>query len=136
EGDEELKAGIIHDKLRVKGSPLSKALEQELDRITTELNGQPANLLGVRARLRQVRRAVNEYRDERWDGLVRARLRLVRSAVMTAWTAYGLLIWRSRCALHETASLPAAPSLSSAHWLGWWLRSEPMLAATRRSRTT
>lgn len=42
--------------------------------------------------MRQIRRAVNEYRDERWDGLVRARNRLVRSAVMTAWTAYGLLV--------------------------------------------
>jgi hypothetical protein len=92
ESPEDLRAGIIHDKLRVKGSPLSKSLEPELDRITTELNGPSPNLLEVSARLRQVRRAVNEYRDERWDGLVRARLRLVRSAVMTAWTAYGLLI--------------------------------------------
>lgn len=88
---EELKAGIIHDKLRVKGAHLSKSLDQELDRITTELHGS-ANLLEVSARLLQIRRAVNEYRDERWDGLVRARLRLVRSAVMTAWTAYGLLV--------------------------------------------
>lgn len=88
---EELKAGIIHDKLRVKGAHLSKSLDQELDRITTELHGT-ANLLEVSARLRQIRRAVNEYRDERWDGLIRARLRLVRSAVMTAWTAYGLLV--------------------------------------------
>jgi hypothetical protein len=89
---EELKAGIIHDKLRVKGSHLAKSLDQELDRITTELYGTSPNLSEVSARLRQIRRAVNEYRDERWDGLVRARNRLVRSAVMTAWTAYGLLV--------------------------------------------
>lgn len=54
--------------------------------------GTSPNLPEVSARLRQIRRAVNEYRDERWDGLVRARNRLVRSAVMTAWTAYGLLV--------------------------------------------
>lgn len=88
----DLKAGIIHDKLRVKGSHLAKSLDKELDRITTELHRPSKNLLEVGARLRQIRRAVNEYRDERWDGLVRARLRLVRSALATAWTAYGLLI--------------------------------------------
>ena len=90
--DAELSAGIFHDKLRVKGSHLAKTLEEELDSITTELHKPSGDLPEVRARLREIRRAVNEYRDERWDGLVRARLRLVRSALMTAWTAYGLLI--------------------------------------------
>ncbi len=88
----ELTASIVHDKLRVKGSHLAKSLDKELDRITTELHGQSPDLPEIKARLREIRRAVNEYCDERWDGLVRARLRLVRSALMTAWTAYGLLI--------------------------------------------
>ncbi len=88
----ELSASIVHDKLRVKGSHMAQSLEEELDRITTELRGPSPDLPAVGARLREIRRAVNEYRDERWDGLVRARLRLVRSALMTAWTAYGLLI--------------------------------------------
>jgi hypothetical protein len=92
---EELKAAVDQETLRVDGSALAKPLGDELERITAPLyapSAGPDVLDEVRARLRQIRRAINEWRDERWDGLVRARLRLVRSAVATAWTAFGLLV--------------------------------------------
>jgi len=92
---EELKAIVDEEKLRVKDSELATSLDAELDRIMTQLYAPDTGadvLAEVRARLRQMRRAINEWRDERWDGLVRARLRLVRSAVATAWTAFGLLV--------------------------------------------
>jgi hypothetical protein len=92
---EELKATVDQEKLRVQGSELAKPLNEELERIMTQVfapTTSPDALVEVRARLRQLRRAINEWRDERWDGLIRARLRLVRSAVATAWTAFGLLV--------------------------------------------
>ena len=44
-----------------------------------------------RARLRQIRHTVNMFRDDRWDGLVRARNQLVRTTTFTGITACGLL---------------------------------------------
>jgi len=88
---DELVAGVANDKLRVASSPLSK-FAAELEQVAADLDGSKAELAAVAIRLRGIRRAVNEYRDGRWDGLITARSHLVRSALMTAWTAFGLLI--------------------------------------------
>jgi hypothetical protein len=39
-----------------------------------------------------VRHAINEFRDSRWDGLARARNRLNYTSLITAWTAYLVLV--------------------------------------------
>lgn len=46
----------------------------------------------LRTILRQTRRTVNEYRDDRRDGLVRARNRLIKTGTMTGFGAYVLLV--------------------------------------------
>ncbi len=89
---DELVAGVANDQLRVSLSPLSKTLAKELEEVAADLNGGTAELISVAVRLRTIRRAINEYRDGRWDGLITARNHLVRSALMTAWTAFGVLI--------------------------------------------
>jgi hypothetical protein len=45
----------------------------------------------ARSAIFQVRRVVDEYRDSRWDALVRRRNHLLEAAVFTRITAYGLL---------------------------------------------
>jgi hypothetical protein len=42
--------------------------------------------------VREVRHALNDYRDSRIDGLVRAKNRLTRTTMMTSFTAYLLLL--------------------------------------------
>jgi len=88
---EELLAMLAGDRMRVATSPLARGLDAELGVVVRQLadgghDGEAA------IRLRNVHRAINEFRDGRWDGLITARTHLVRSALMTAWTAFGLLI--------------------------------------------
>jgi hypothetical protein len=88
---DELVAGVASDKLRVAGSPLSK-FAPELEKVAADLDRSKAEDAAVASRLRLIRRAINDYRDGRWDGLITARNHLVRSALMTAWTAFSLLL--------------------------------------------
>ena len=90
QGRAELKAGIAEDLLRVESSPLSKLLTDELKETEKGL-GSATNLSTIAVRLRSIRRAINEFRDGRWDGLISARNHLVRSALMTAWTAFAIV---------------------------------------------
>jgi hypothetical protein len=46
----------------------------------------------ARAALRQVRRAINDFRDNRWGGLVLARNALVETLIACSVFAYGLLV--------------------------------------------
>lgn len=89
---DELKASVADDMRRVAASPLSDALTKELRQVATDLKNEGNDVLAIAIRLRGIRRAINEFRDGRWDGLITARNHLVRSALMTAWTAFGLLI--------------------------------------------
>lgn len=89
---DELAAGLSNDRLRVASSPLGKSFVGEIEQLATALDGSPAELAAAAIRLRGIRRAINEYRDGRWDGLITARNHLVSSALMTAWTAFGLLV--------------------------------------------
>jgi hypothetical protein len=53
--------------------------------------GAPARQLAeARAVLREVRRTINEFRDGRWDGLVRSRNRLLTTVIFTGLMAYVL----------------------------------------------
>ena len=100
----DLAGEILHDQLRVRSSRLgaeSTLLSQRLDEAAKALglgeNGRaraavdPSALAEARAVAREVRHAINDFRDARWDGLVRARIRLTKSTQMTSWTAYLLL---------------------------------------------
>jgi hypothetical protein len=88
---DELVAGVASDKLRVAGSPLAK-FAADLHRVAADLDRSKADDAAAAGRLRLIRRAINEYRDGRRDGLITARNHLVRSALMTAWTAFALLL--------------------------------------------
>ena len=88
---DELVAGVASDKRRVAGSPLAK-FAVELEQVAADLDRSKAENAAVATRLRLIRRAINDYRDGRWDGLITARNHLVRSALMTAWTAFSLLL--------------------------------------------
>jgi hypothetical protein len=95
---------MLHDQLRVRSSRLgaeSTVLSLRLDEAAKAIglgaNGRaktpidPAALAEARSIAREVRHAVNDYRHARWDGLVRARIRLTKSTQMTSWTTYLLL---------------------------------------------
>lgn len=89
---DELAAGLANDRQRVASSPLGKSFVAQIEQLAADLDGSKAEVAAVALRLRGIRRAINEYRDGRWDGLITARNHLVHSALMTAWTAFGLLI--------------------------------------------
>ncbi len=63
---------------------------------------------GARARLRQLSRTVNVFRDHRWDGLVRARNQLVKTPIFTGVTACGLLGLAVTTRVHPEAVVEAA----------------------------
>lgn len=88
---DELLALAASDTLRVASSSLSSSLSAELEKVAKQLQGA-ADDKAAAIRLRAIHRAINEFRDGRWDGLITARKHLVRSALMTAWTAFGVLI--------------------------------------------
>jgi hypothetical protein len=61
--------------------------------VTTPADAQPAqgtagNEVLARSILREVRRNINEFRDDRWDGLVRARNHLLEAVIFTGLTMY------------------------------------------------
>ncbi|MCA1569832.1 MAG: hypothetical protein LC798_05820 [Chloroflexi bacterium] len=108
----ELVGVVLHDRLRTSNSPLAHLRQRvtdsqaDLDRIATAVS--PSHRTGfmrrlavdtasdraarVRTEVAAVRRAINEFRDSRWDGLARARNRLNYTTALTAWTGYLLLI--------------------------------------------
>jgi hypothetical protein len=81
-----------YDVRRVDGSRLAdaKQLLDDLQAARTKLEANSTDI-AARAVLRQVRRAVNEYRDSLRAGLVRARNRLFVTAVFASLFAYALL---------------------------------------------
>jgi hypothetical protein len=112
--------GAVYDELRIQGSnidnrdrllaklrkavfvlgnpgaimPASDYLSEQppaLQRDAANDGNPPDPVLGARSILRQVRRALNEYRDSKWEGLVIARNRL-REAVTITWLTTLLLV--------------------------------------------
>jgi hypothetical protein len=95
----ELDAIVLHDRLRTSGSRITHLVEkvrrarrtspaEERARATTRAAPEPVDANEVAA----VRQAINEFRDSRWDGLARARNRLNYTSLITAWTAYLVLV--------------------------------------------
>lgn len=68
----------------------------------------------ARAVLRTVRRSINEYRGERWNGLIVARNRLLATMFFTALMAYALLV----IALIGNAPKPAIVAASTFYLVG------------------
>ncbi len=90
----ELRAEIAFDISRIGGSRIadSRDIVKRLEAMLVDLNsGDDAALSSVRAGLRRIRQMVNEFRDSRRAGLVRARNNLFGTIVFTAINAYVLL---------------------------------------------
>lgn len=90
----ELRAEIAFDISRIGGSRIadSRDIVKRLEAMLVDLNsGDDAALRSVRAGLRRIRQMVNEFRDSRRAGLVRARNNLFGTIVFTAINAYVLL---------------------------------------------
>jgi hypothetical protein len=88
-----LRREILRDLLRLRTSKLDSKLSAELKEIRDRLpkSETPAAQWALRelaGKVQVVRRAINEFQDGRWDGLVNARTGLSRSTLITAWTAY------------------------------------------------
>jgi hypothetical protein len=66
----------------------------------------------IRAELREMRHAINEFRDRRLDAIIRARNRLTQSTILTGWAAYAVL---------ALAILSQAPQLSIAAAVTFYL---------------
>ena len=98
---DELADVMLHDRLRTTGSRLTnliakvRAAREELRRVARPGNARPTAAEAeamTRIEVAAVRQAVNEFRDTRWDGLARARNRLNYTTLITAWTAYLVLV--------------------------------------------
>jgi hypothetical protein len=99
-----------YDVRRIEGGRFadSKRLLAAIDEAQTALTADP-NDATARAKLRQVRRAINEYRDSLRAGLIRARNHLFATAIYASLNAYALLgvamIWNaSRSAILAAAA--------------------------------
>lgn len=92
--DAALAAAVRRDALRVGGSRLqrsSEGLTRLVAALAATLAGGAAVSEPQRWLAREFRRALNEFRDDRSDGLVRAKNRLVRTLFLTGGSAYLLL---------------------------------------------
>jgi hypothetical protein len=91
----EIRAEIDFDISRLNGSRIadSRDLVKRLEAMADALKSGGDAALGadVRAGLRRIRQSVNEFRDSRRAGLVRARNNLFGTVVFTAMNAYVLL---------------------------------------------
>lgn len=93
-------AEIVRDQLRLSGSGLRRlstrlaALADQIPSLVTDASKvvPPPDWSEVARRLREMRFALNEFRDSRIDGLIRAQNRLTRTTMMTGFTAYLLFI--------------------------------------------
>lgn len=81
-----------YDVRRIEGGRFadSKRLLADIGAAQAALTADP-NDAAARAKLRQVRRAINEYRDSLRGGLIRARNHLFATAIYASLNAYGLL---------------------------------------------
>jgi len=92
-----LLASAFHDRLRLTGSNIGNSTDliDRLDLSVQTLTSTSATELEksrARADLRMIRYAINSYRDDLWDGLVRSRNRLLKTMVFTGLTANVALV--------------------------------------------
>ena len=97
-----------NDKMRLEGSSIGNrqelidCLEDSRERLRQKVpletaENQPPHKLDpqesvIRETLRYVRRAINEFRDERWFGLVQARNRLLKTVTLTGGICFALTV--------------------------------------------
>ena len=110
EPDWRLRNSAATDRLMIKDSamPNEVQLNKQLTRACAMI-GTPNDLEG-RDLLRRVRRAINEYRDARTDGLVRARNNMLKTTLVTGLLAYpalalALMMGISRFTIASAAAL-------------------------------
>ena len=93
---------VLLDKLRMAVKRLSPSATVYLTKQSREQEASTGSLskgnpsqsdpeVEARATLREVRRTLNEYRDNLWEGLIRTRNRLMMIVVITGFLAYILL---------------------------------------------
>jgi hypothetical protein len=89
---DELRAAVTDSLLTIKGSPLAEPLTQELKSIACQLtDAGGADDHGAALRVMRVRRRINRFQDDRWDGIRTARDRLGTSALLTSWAFFSLV---------------------------------------------
>ncbi len=111
EPDWRLRNSAATDRLMIKDSAMRNGAK--LDKLLTTacaMIGTEANDLEGRDLLRRVRRAINEYRDARADGLVRARNNMLKTTLVTGLLAYpalalALMMGISRFTIASAAAL-------------------------------
>jgi hypothetical protein len=98
-----LEGEILHDELRLGTAHLGADAEMLRSRLAEARKDLPlttysplnadekVQLQLAQAVAREARHAMNDFREARWDGLLRAQERLTRSTIMTSWTIYLLL---------------------------------------------
>jgi hypothetical protein len=94
-----------HDKLRLEGSTIGNrqelldCLQESRERLSKKVpledfvnQSTPMEKYDsvIREKLRYVRRSINEFRDERWFGLVQARNRLFKTVALTGGVCFAL----------------------------------------------
>jgi hypothetical protein len=104
---DELRAAAIDSRLTIEGSPLAESLSEELAVIESQLDDSGGVPAGMALRLMRVRRRINRFQDDRWDGLRTARDRLGSSALLTSWAFFSLIALAALWGV-ETYTLAAA----------------------------
>jgi hypothetical protein len=122
----EVLAEALYDRERLAGSKITNSDQllkssaiaiASLDPVTTPavsgyVDGPSPQAAGTptsaRAVIAEVRRTINEYRDDRSAGFVRLRRRLQMSVVFTGTTGYLLLVWLLIAGVPPVAVLTAA----------------------------
>lgn len=95
-GDDDLDGILSHDELRVEGSKLDRkdsTLRTKIDGARAQLGS--GDLAGLKPLLREIREAVDDYRDGCFEEMVRGRADLDHASALlgiTAWALLGLAI--------------------------------------------
>jgi hypothetical protein len=91
-------ASTGHDRLRLVGSNIgnSRELVDQLDNAVKKLKASSSTPIDeqilARGELRTIRKAINKYRDDIWDTMLRQRNQLLRTMMLTGITAVGALV--------------------------------------------
>lgn len=90
--------GAEYDELRLSDSAvpnrdaLTAKLRKAIEGLRAAADGRESTPLPfIRSTLRNVRRAINEYRDQRWNGLIVARNRLFETCALTAAMFFAIM---------------------------------------------
>ena len=110
---DEVRVEIEHDRLRLDGAAMSQRaqLSKLLDEADRRLDGfglRPDRLTRARAKSREVRNAINAFRDGGFGGLVRLRNQTYVLLLLTSFNVYALLALAIVGGAQRTTILAAA----------------------------